>query len=199
MKKKVFRKNTFFVLKKSVLLCKIFWTEKVMNIKEKIRVVPDFPTPGIQFYDITTLLNDPQAYRETIDTMVQIAKKFEPDVVVALESRGFFFGTNLAFQLGVPFVPVRKKGKLPFKTYQETYLLEYGSATMEIHTDAMAENQKVLIIDDVLATGGSMTAAVNLVNHFHPKEIHLLFLMELEALKGRKKLSKYSIDSLLTV
>ena len=199
MKKKVFRKNTFFVLKKSVLLCKIFWTEKVMNIKEKIRVVPDFPTPGIQFYDITTLLNDPQAYRETINTMVQIAKKFEPDVVVALESRGFFFGTNLAFQLGVPFVPVRKKGKLPFKTYQETYLLEYGSATMEIHTDAMAENQKVLIIDDVLATGGSMTAAVNLVNHFHPKDIHLLFLMELEALKGRKRLSKYSIDSLLTV
>ena len=199
MKKKVFRKNTFFVLKKSVLLCKIFWTEKVMNIKEKIRVVPDFPTPGIQFYDITTLLNDSQAYRETIDTMVQIAKKFEPDVVVALESRGFFFGTNLALQLGVPFVPVRKKGKLPFKTYQETYLLEYGSATMEIHTDAMAENQNVLIIDDVLATGGSMTAAVNLVNHFHPKEIHLLFLMELEALKGRKKLSKYSIDSLLTV
>ena len=195
----MFRKNTFFVLKKSVLLCKIFWTEKVMNIKEKIRVVPDFPTPGIQFYDITTLLNDPQAYRETIDTMVQIAKKFEPDVVVALESRGFFFGTNLAFQLGVPFVPVRKKGKLPFKTYQETYLLEYGSATMEIHTDAMAENQKVLIIDDVLATGGSMTAAVNLVNHFHPKDIHLLFLMELEALKGRKRLSKYSIDSLLTV
>ena len=195
----MFRKNTFFVLKKSVLLCKIFWTEKVMIIKEKIRVVPDFPTPGIQFYDITTLLNDPQAYRETIDTMVQIAKKFEPDVVVALESRGFFFGTNLAFQLGVPFVPVRKKGKLPFKTYQETYLLEYGSATMEIHTDAMAENQNVLIIDDVLATGGSMTAAVNLVNHFHPKEIHLLFLMELEALKGRKKLSKYSIDSLLTV
>ncbi len=199
MKKKVFRKNTFFVLKKSVLLCKIFWTEKVMIIKEKIRVVPDFPTPGIQFYDITTLLNDPQAYRETIDTMVQIARKFNPDVVVALESRGFFFGTNLALQLGVPFVPVRKKGKLPFKTYQETYLLEYGSATMEIHTDAMAENQNVLIIDDVLATGGSMTAAVNLVNHFHPKEIHLLFLMELEALKGRKKLSKYSIDSLLTV
>ena len=180
-------------------MCKIFWTEKVMNIKDKIRVVPDFPTPGIQFYDITTLLNDAQAYRETIDSMVLIAKKFNPDVVVALESRGFFFGTNLALQLGIPFVPIRKKGKLPFKTYQETYLLEYGSATMEIHTDAMQENQKVLLIDDVLATGGSMAAAVNLVNHFHPKDIHLLFLMELEALKGRKKLAKYSIDSLLTV
>lgn len=162
-------------------------------------MVPDFPTPGIQFYDITTLLNDAQAYRETIDSMVLIAKKFNPDVVVALESRGFFFGTCLALELGVPFVPVRKKGKLPFKTYQESYLLEYGSATMEIHTDAMPENKKVLIIDDVLATGGSMSAAVNLVNHFNPKEIHLLFLMELEALKGRKKLSKYTIDSLLKV
>ena len=191
--------NTFFVLKKSVLLCKFFWTEIVVNIKENIRVVPDFPTPGIQFYDITTLLNDAQAYRETIDSMVLIAKKYNPEVVVALESRGFFFGTNLALQLGVPFVPVRKKGKLPYKTFQETYLLEYGSATMEIHTDAMPEGQNVLIIDDVLATGGSMSAAVNLVNHFHPKEIHLLFLMELEALKGRKKLSKYSIDSLLIV
>ena len=180
-------------------MCTFFLDQKVMNIKEKIRVVPDFPTPGIQFYDITTLLNDAQAYRETIDSMVLIANKFNPDVVVALESRGFFFGTCLALELGVPFVPVRKKGKLPFKTYQESYLLEYGSATMEIHTDAMPENKKVLIIDDVLATGGSMSAAVNLVNHFNPKEIHLLFLMELEALKGRKKLSKYTIDSLLKV
>lgn len=170
-----------------------------MNIKEKIRVVPDFPTPGIQFFDITTLLNDAAAFRETIDSMLLIAKKYQPDVVVALESRGFFFGTCLALQLGVPFVPVRKKGKLPFKTYQESYLLEYGSATMEIHTDAMEEGQNVLIVDDVLATGGSMSAAVNLVNHFHPKNIHLLFLMEMEALKGRKKLSKYSVDSLLIV
>ena len=170
-----------------------------MIIKDKIRVVPDFPTPGIQFYDITTLLNDAQAYRETSDAMLLVAKKYQPEVVVALESRGFFFGTALAYQLGVPFVPVRKKGKLPFKTYQETYLLEYGSATMEIHTDAMPEGKRVLIVDDVLATGGSMSAAVNLVNHFHPESVHLLFLMELEALKGRKKLAKYSIDSILTV
>jgi adenine phosphoribosyltransferase len=170
-----------------------------MNIKEKIRVVPDFPTPGIQFFDITTLLNDAAAFRETIDQMMLIAKKYNPEVVVALESRGFFFGTNLAFQLGIPFVPVRKKGKLPYKTYQETYSLEYGSATMEIHTDAMPEGKRVLIVDDVLATGGSTSAAVNLVNHFHPKNIHLLFLMEMEALKGRKKLNKYSIDSLIIV
>ena len=170
-----------------------------MNIKEKIRVVPDFPTPGIQFFDITTLLNDAAAFRETIDQMMQIAQKYNPDVVVALESRGFFFGTCLAWQLGVPFVPVRKKGKLPYKTYQETYSLEYGTATMEIHTDAMQEGKRVLIVDDVLATGGSTSAAVSLVNHFHPKDIHLLFLMELEALKGRKKLSKYSVDSLFIV
>jgi adenine phosphoribosyltransferase len=170
-----------------------------MNIKEKIRVVPDFPTPGIQFYDITTLLNDAEAYRETMDTMVELAGKSKPEMVVALESRGFFFGTVLAYQLGIPFVPVRKKGKLPYKTYQETYQLEYGTATLEIHTDAMPEGKRVLIVDDVLATGGSMSAAINLVNHFHPKEIHLLFLMELEALKGRKKLNKYQIDSLLTL
>ena len=170
-----------------------------MNIKEKIRVVPDFPTPGIQFFDITTLLNDAAAFRETIDQMMQIAKKYNPDVVVALESRGFFFGTCLALQLGVPFVPVRKKGKLPYKTYQETYHLEYGTATMEIHSDAMPEGKRVLIVDDVLATGGSTSAAVNLVNYFHPESIQLLFLMEIEALKGREKLSKYPVDSLLIV
>ncbi len=180
-------------------MCTFFLDNKMMNIKEKIRVIPDFPKPGIQFYDITTLLSDGQAFRETIDVMVQIARKYNPDLVVALESRGFFFGPAIAYQLGLPFVPIRKEGKLPYKTYKETYLLEYGSATMEIHADALPENKKVLILDDVLATGGSMVAAINLVNHFNPKEIHLLFLMELEALKGREKLSQYSIDSLITV
>ena len=180
-------------------MCNFILDDKTMNIKEKIRVIPDFPQPGIQFYDITTLLGDGQAFRETIDAMVQIARKYNPDVVVALESRGFFFGPVIAYQLGLPFVPIRKKGKLPYTTYQETYLLEYGSATMEIHADEYPKDQKVLIVDDVLATGGSMAAAINLVNHFNPKEIHLLFLMELEALKGREKLSNYSIDSLLTV
>ena len=170
-----------------------------MNIKEKIRVVPDFPTPGIQFYDITTLLNDAQVYRETIDEMTLIAKKYDPEVIVALEARGFFFGTTLAYHLGIPFVPMRKKGKLPYKTYEETYPLEYGTATLSIHTDAIKEDKNVLIVDDVLATGGSMRAAINLVNHFHPKSIHLLLLMELEALKGREKLSDYSIDTLITV
>ncbi|MDY6326127.1 MAG: adenine phosphoribosyltransferase [Bacteroidales bacterium] len=170
-----------------------------MNIKDKIRIVLDFPTPGVQFYDITTLLNDAEAFQETTRRMLALAEKHNPEVIVALESRGFFFGTVLANLLKLPFVPVRKKGKLPFKTYQEAYFLEYGSATMEIHVDAMPENKRVLIVDDVLATGGSMTSAVNLVSHFHPQSISLLFLMELEGLKGRKKLAKYSIDSLITV
>ncbi len=170
-----------------------------MDIKDKIRIVHDFPTPGIQFYDIMTLLNDAEAFQETIEQMLAIAKKYDPEVVVALESRGFFFGAILADRLKLPLIPIRKKGKLPYKTYQETYLLEYGSATMEIHVDAIQENKRVLVVDDVLATGGSMTAAVNLVSHFHPQNINLLFLLELENLKGRKKLSKYTIDSLILV
>ncbi len=165
----------------------------------KIRVIDDFPTPGIKFFDITTLLNDGEEYRKVLDDMLQVAREVKPDVVVALESRGFFFGPVLAYELGIPFVPVRKAGKLPFKTYKETYNLEYGTATVEIHQDAMPENRRVLIVDDVLATGGSMNAAAKLVEHFHPSSVSLLFLMELQALKGRRKLSKYDIHSLMQV
>ena len=170
-----------------------------MKIEDYIISVPDFPQPGILFRDITGILGNADALKLTLDSLYKVLEKMEFDVVAGLEARGFLFGVSVAEHFHKPFVPVRKKGKLPYTTYQETYLLEYGSATMEIHTDACSENQKVLIVDDVLATGGSMAAAINLVNHFHPKEIHLLFLMELEALKGRKKLSKYAIDSLLTV
>lgn len=165
----------------------------------KIRVIDDFPTPGIKFSDITTLLNDGEEYRKVLDDMLQVAREVKPDVVVALESRGFFFGPVLAYELGIPFVPVRKAGKLPSKTYKETYNLEYGTATVEIHQDAMPENRRVLIVDDVLATGGSMNAAAKLVEHFHPSSVSLLFLMELQALKGRRKLSKYDIHSLMQV
>ena len=170
-----------------------------MKIEDYIISVPDFPKPGILFRDITGILGNADALKLTMDSLYKVLEKTEFDAVAGLEARGFLFGMSVAERFHKPFVPVRKKGKLPYTTYQETYLLEYGSATMEIHTDACPENQKVLIVDDVLATGGSMAAAINLVNHFHPKEIHLLFLMELEALKGRKKLSKYAIDSLLTV
>ena len=185
------RKKCIFALAKKK-------TKNMFNAS-KIRVINDFPTPGIQFYDITTLLNNSEEYHKVIDDMLAVAREAKPDVIVALESRGFFFGPVLAYELGLPFVPVRKVGKLPHKTYKETYNLEYGTATVEMHVDAMQENRRVLIVDDVLATGGSMNAAVKLVEHFHPADITLLFLMELNALKGRKKLGKYQVHSLMQI
>lgn len=164
-----------------------------------IRIVEDFPTPGIKFYDITTLLNDSKTYRHIIAEMSAIADEFRPDVVVAIEARGYFFGPAVALKLKIPFVPIRKAGKLPYHTYSETYDLEYGSASIEIHTDAMQEGRRVLLIDDVLATGGSMNAAAKLLSHFHPQEISMLFLMELTALHGRKTLQSYKINSLIQV
>lgn len=163
----------------------------------KVRIIYDFPTPGIKFYDITTLLNDGEEFRKVIDDMLAVAKEVKPEVIVALEARGYFFGPVLAYELGIPFVPIRKKGKLPYKTYAESYDLEYGTATMEIHADAMKEHQRVLLLDDVLATGGTITAAANLVENFKPESIDMLFLMEISALKGRDKVSKYSIHSLV--
>lgn len=163
----------------------------------KIRIVYDFPTPGIKFLDITTLLNDGEEFRKVIDTMLAIVKEIKPEVIVALEARGYFFGPVLAYELGIPFVPIRKKGKLPSTTYAESYDLEYGTATMEIHTDAMKEGQHVLLLDDVLATGGTITAAANLVERFNPASIDMLFLMEIVALKGRDKINKYNIHSLV--
>ena len=179
-------------------MCTFFLDRKVMIIKEKIRVVPDFPTPGIQFYDITTLLNDAAAFRETIDQMMLIAKKYNPEVVVALESRGFFFGTCLALQLGVPFVPVRKKGKLPAETIEVSYAKEYGVDTIQLHKDALDENDIVLLHDDLLATGGTMKAACELVRKFGVKKIYVNFLVELDFLKGREIFDKdIQIDSLI--
>lgn len=162
-----------------------------------VRVIEDFPTPGIKFYDITTLLNNGEEFRKAVDDMVAIAREEKPDVILALESRGFFFGPAIAHELGLPFVPVRKKGKLPAETYEMTYDLEYGTATIEMHIDAIEENQRVMIVDDVLATGGTMQAAVNLVNKFHPSFVSTVFLMELTALEGRKKLTDCEIHSLV--
>lgn len=158
--------------------------------RNKIRIVPDFPTEGIQFYDITTVLADPVEFRNVIDALLDEAKKMKPDVVVALEARGYFFAPTLALALDVPFVPIRKKGKLPFHTYQESYDLEYGKASIEIHDDAIKPHSRVLLFDDVLATGGTAKAAVNLINHFEPEEITALFYIELETLRGRDKLEK---------
>jgi len=165
----------------------------------KVRIVPDFPTNGIQFYDITTVLNDAEEYQRIFNLLLEEAKKVNPDVIVALESRGYYFGPSMALALRVPFVPIRKKGKLPFSTYSESYDLEYGKATIEIHTDALKSNQKVLLFDDILATGGTALAAIKLINRFNPQSISPLFFMELEALKGKEKLKGYDYTSLVVV
>ena len=172
--------------------------ESMIDIN-KIRTIPDFPTPGILFYDITTILNDADAYQDVFQTLLTEATKINPTVIVALEARGFFFGPALALALKVPFVPIRKKGKLPHTTFQETYGLEYGEAVIEIHTDAIKPQQTVLLFDDVLATGGTAEAAVKLIERFDPQKITALFFLELPDLHGRDRLKGYDVTTLLTV
>ena len=162
----------------------------------KIRVIPDFPKKGIQFLDITTIMNNADYFQEVFNMLLEMAKEVKPDVVVGLESRGYFFAPALALALHVPFVPIRKAGKLPYTTYKATYQLEYGEASIEIHTDAMKENQRVLIFDDILATGGTAAAAVSLVQKFNPSFVATHFLMEIEALDGRTKITADDIRSL---
>ena len=159
-----------------------------MYLKEHIREIPDFPTPGILFRDITPLLGHPQAFRHAVD---QLAERFasEPfDTVVAIESRGFVFAAPLAYRLGVPLVPVRKKGKLPFDTHSVTYALEYGSDSLEVHVDAIGEGSRALIVDDLLATGGTAAATVRLVERSGASVAGLAFVVELTELGGRDAL-----------
>lgn len=165
----------------------------------KVRIVPDFPSKGVQFYDITTILNDIDEYKRIFNLLLDEAKKVNPDVIVALESRGYYFGPAMALALNIPFVPIRKAGKLPFSTYKESYDLEYGNATIEIHTDALKQHQSVLLFDDILATGGTALAAINLVKHFNPNKISLLFFLELKDLNGKEKLKGYDYVSLAAV
>lgn len=162
----------------------------------KIRVIPDFPKKGIQFLDITTIMNNADYFQEVFNMLLDMAKEVKPDVIVGLEARGYFFAPALALALHVPFVPIRKAGKLPYSTYKATYQLEYGEASIEVHTDAMKENQRVLIFDDILATGGTAAAAIDLVRKFNPTFIATHFLMEIQALKGRDKIAADDIRSL---
>lgn len=162
----------------------------------KIRVIPDFPKKGIQFLDITTIMNNADYFQEVFNMLLDMAKEVKPDVIVGLEARGYFFAPALALALHVPFVPIRKAGKLPYTTYKATYELEYGEASIEVHTDAMKENQRVLIFDDILATGGTAAAAIDLVRKFHPTFVATHFLMEIQALKGRDKILADDIRSL---
>jgi adenine phosphoribosyltransferase len=168
-----------------------------MDLANTIRSVPDFPVEGILFYDITTLLKNPAALKESVDQLVDVYRNKGVDVVVGVESRGFIFGTPLAYQLGVGFVPVRKPGKLPAETAAESYTLEYGTNTIEIHVDAIEKGQNVLVVDDLLATGGTAKATCNLVEKLGGKVVGVAFVIELNFLDGRDKLEGYDVFSLI--
>jgi adenine phosphoribosyltransferase len=168
------------------------------ELRARIREVPDFPKPGILFYDITTLLKEPAAFREVIDRMAEQVADTEIDVVVGMESRGFIFSAPLAYQLNAGFVPVRKLGKLPAETIEVEYELEYGTATLEVHRDAIQDGQRVLIVDDLLATGGTVMGTIELVRRLGGEIAGLSFMVELTALHGRDKLGAYKINTLLT-
>ena len=168
------------------------------ELRAKIREIPDFPKPGILFYDITTLLKDPVAYRAAIDAMLAPYAGTKIDIVVGMESRGFIFSAPLAYQLGAGLVPVRKLGKLPAETISVEYALEYGSNTLEVHRDAIEPGQKVLIVDDLLATGGTVNGTVELVQRLKGEIAGLAFLVELGFLKGRARLAGHPVSSVIT-
>jgi adenine phosphoribosyltransferase len=170
---------------------------RVDDLRAKIREVPDFPKPGILFYDITTLLKDAGAFREVVDQMAEQVGGAKVDLVVGMESRGFIFSAPLAYKLSAGFVPVRKLGKLPADTIEVEYALEYGTATLEIHRDAIRPGQRVLIVDDLLATGGTVMGTIELVRRLGGEIAGLSFMVELTALRGREKLGDYEIHTLL--
>ena len=169
-----------------------------MDFKEKIRVIENFPKEGISFKDITTLIADKDALRASVDRMAEFFKDKEVDVVVGPEARGFIFGVPVAYALGAGFVPVRKPGKLPSETESIDYDLEYGKDTLQIHKDAIKPGMKVAIVDDLLATGGTISAVAKLVEKLGGEVVGLSFTVELTGLNGRDKLEGYDIDSVVT-
>ena len=170
---------------------------KCDGLKKLIREVPDFPKPGILFYDITTLLKDKQGFATLIDSLSENYIGKEVDLVLGMEARGFIFAPALAYRLNAGFVPVRKPGKLPAETAKLSYDLEYGSNTLEIHKDAIQKGQRVLIVDDLLATGGTAAATAKLAHDLGAEIAGLAFVVELDFLKGREKLAGYDVFSLL--
>lgn len=167
------------------------------ELKKYIREVPDFPKPGINFYDITTLLKDAEGLELTIDAMTEQCRGMQIDTVIGIESRGFIFGAPVAYQLGTGFVPVRKPKKLPHETASVSYELEYGTDSLEIHKDAVGEGHRVLIVDDLLATGGTAKAVVDLVEGLGGKVAGVHFVIELNFLNGRSKFDGYDVKSLV--
>ncbi len=167
------------------------------KLEEYVVTIPDFPEPGIQFRDITSVIQDPEGLKLAVDGLVNLVRDIDFDLVVGPESRGFIFGVPVAYLLGKGFIPVRKKGKLPRKTVSQKYDLEYGQAEVEIHEDAIRPGQKVIIVDDLMATGGSAEAAARLVEKLGGQVVRMAFVMELAGLQGRKRLQKYLPESLI--
>ena len=167
-----------------------------MDVKDFIRTIPDYPKPGILFRDITTLLSDPEGFRGAVDALVALHKGAKFDVVAGIEARGFILGGAVAHQLGLGFIPVRKKGKLPFTTIGQEYDLEYGTDMVEIHTDAVKEGERVLLIDDLIATGGTAEAAVKLIARAGGNVTASSFVIELPELGGRARLEALDIEVL---
>ncbi len=169
-----------------------------MNINSYIRDIKDFPKQGIVFYDITPLLKDAEAFAATIDMFVDKLNGVDFDYIVAPEARGFLFGSAIAYKMNKGIIPVRKPGKLPYRTRKAEYTLEYGTAQLEIHIDAIKPGDKVILLDDVLATGGTISAIANMIEEMGGKVESMIFLLELDFLEARKKLSGYDVKSLLT-
>lgn len=169
-----------------------------MDLKEYIRDVPDFPKPGILFKDITTLLGSKEAFNHVIEQLEQRYRDMSVDVVVGVEARGFIIGAAVATKLGAAFVPVRKPGKLPWKTYKVEYELEYGTDALEVHQDAIPAGCRTLLLDDLLATGGTTEATLKLLDNFDTEIVEVAFLIELEFLQGRKRLKDYPIYAMMS-
>ena len=167
------------------------------KLEEYVVTIPDFPEPGIMFRDITSVIQDPEGLKLAVDGLADLVKDIDFDLVVGPESRGFIFGVPVAYLRGKGFIPVRKKGKLPRETVSQKYDLEYGQAEVEMHKDAIQPGQRVVIVDDLIATGGSAEAAAKLVEQLGGKIVRMVFVMELAGLEGRKKLADYDVQSLI--
>lgn len=167
------------------------------KIEDYVRSIPDFPEPGIIFRDVTSILQDPDGLRLSIDLIQKKLEGLDFDVIAGTESRGFIFGMPVAYNLHKAFVPVRKKGKLPCETISKEYALEYGTATIEMHKDAVRPGQKVVVIDDLIATGGTIEAAIQMIEELGGEVVKVVFLMELAGLNGREKLAGYDVESVI--
>lgn len=168
------------------------------TMEEYVRCIPDFPEPGIMFRDVTSVLQDPDGLKLAIDSMKGLLDGVDFDLIAGTESRGFMFGVPIAYELGKAFIPIRKKGKLPCETVSERYDLEYGSAEIEMHKDAVKLGQKVVLVDDLIATGGTIEASIKLVEQLGGEVVKIVFLMELAGLKGRERLQGYDVASVIT-